>query len=697
MWIRVVLAGLLLVLSPGASLHAQWMSNGTVGWYNGDWQPGIPSPGNWYASAQSFQRIYDDFVVPDGGWTIVGVFAYSDMTSTGVTQASWEIRSGVSAGKSGTVVVFGLSPTTQTQSVVVDGSYVYLIRVDGLSVTLAPGKYWLSVAPVTADNHSYLCTTIGLNAIGNPAGNDGQAFLNSPGSGSFFTPVQATGQGGTSGDFSLGVLVSVNVQQAVSPHRLRRPGPLLPVSGASPFLPGCAKPQTGINYRNAAVEPSVAVDPLNPAHLIGVWQQDRWSDGGATGLLTAVSTDRGETWSTTFAHFSQCSGGTFQRASDPWVTISPDGTAYQIALALNDSNTTKGILVSRSSDGGSTWSEPVTVVQHTDGGDDKEMIAADPTDPHYVYAVWDRTNFSDRYLTWFSRTTDGGASWEAARVIYDPGANAYSTAHQMAVLPNGALVDVFVLSFAATNMSFIAALQSIDHGLTWSTPILVSTDDAIGVVDAKTQAPLRTGGGIPNVAVDPSSGTIYAVWEDARFSGRQREGVALARSTDGGISWSVPVQVNQVHDVQAFTPSVAVSAGGTLAITYYDFRQDTDDVNTLLTNYWRITSTDGGNSWRETPVAGPFDLLRAPVVAGGAFFLGDYQALVASGGFFVPFFVAANSGDASVPTSVFASSVERAGNTAANGHVEINRNPRSISKSLETKVKPRPPDSQKRH
>src|SRR5258708_37349870 len=38
------------------------------------------------------------------------------------------------------------------------------------------------------------------------------------------------------------------------------------------------------NYRNSEVEPSLAVNPVKAANLIGAWQQDRWSDGGAHGL-----------------------------------------------------------------------------------------------------------------------------------------------------------------------------------------------------------------------------------------------------------------------------------------------------------------------------------------------------------------------------------------------------------------------------
>src|SRR5690349_18494834 len=89
-------------------------------------------------------------------------------------------------------------------------------------------------------------------------------------------------------------------------------------------------------YGKAEVEPSLAVDPTDPTHLITVWQQDRYSGGGSAGLLTGVSFDAGNTWTTTSAAFSLCTGGNvskggnYQRASDPWITIAPDGTAHQV-------------------------------------------------------------------------------------------------------------------------------------------------------------------------------------------------------------------------------------------------------------------------------------------------------------------------------------------------------------------------------
>ena len=183
--------------------------------------------------------------------------------------------------------------------------------------------------------------------------------------------------------------------------------PLQNVSVSSPFadcdISGLAA--GGTNFLNTEVEPWVEVNPTNPNNVIAVWQQDRWSNGGARGLLTAVTHDGGGTWGTTFPHFSTCAGGTaanggnYERSSDPWVTFSPNGDAYQISLSVNFVNDpATAVLVSKSTDGGDTWSEPTTLIR--DRSDvapflfnDKESITGDPNNSRYVYAIWDRTRF----------------------------------------------------------------------------------------------------------------------------------------------------------------------------------------------------------------------------------------------------------------------------------------------------------------
>jgi hypothetical protein len=101
---------------------------------------------------------------------------------------------------------------------------------------------------------------------------------------------------------------------------------------------------------NAEIEPFVAVNPTNARNLIGVVQQDRWSNGGSHGLITMSSFDGGATWATSFPHFSTCAGGTaanggnYDRSSGPWVSIGPDGTAYQVSLSASADQTLSAIL-----------------------------------------------------------------------------------------------------------------------------------------------------------------------------------------------------------------------------------------------------------------------------------------------------------------------------------------------------------------
>lgn len=489
----------------------------------------------------------------------------------------------------------------------------------------------------------------------------------------------------------LGVLAALAISTANAQMTLAL------ASGPSPFA-GCSIQllPDETNYLNAEVEPWVAVNPRDTNNRIGVWQQDRFTFGGARGLLTGASHDGGNSWSRTFAHFSHCAGGNpanggdYDRASDPFVTIAPNGHAYQIALAFDVTGPSQAILVSRSTNGGDSWSEPITLIRDTDPtvGDDKEAITADPKNANLVYAVWDRLECTDasqsicvRGPTWFARTTNGGASWQPAHVIYDPGADAQTIANQIVVLPNGDLVDLFVrfleLNEGSPNAGdiVVAIVRSNDKGVTWSAPIVINTLQSIGVVDRKTGEPVRTGDIIPDIAVSPESGVLYVVWQDARFSGSKRDGIVLSTSTNGGLSWSAPVQINKVPKVQAFTGSVDVGEDGSVAVTYYDFRKDTSDPATLLTDYWQIVSQEGGQTWRETPLAGSFDMRIAP--SAGGFFLGDYEGLSHGNGAFLPFFVMTNSRNVTNRTDVFAALSGENGDGGAGNREEVNAHPKS--------------------
>jgi len=452
-----------------------------------------------------------------------------------------------------------------------------------------------------------------------------------------------------------------------------QPPPVFRASAMSPFAPGCdGVAATGTLYENAEVEPMVAVNPVNPANIVGVWQQDRWSNGGSHGLLTGYSLDGGRTWARTAATFSRCAGGNaanggdYDRASDPWVTFAPDGTAYQSSLSFtgqeNQPGSASAVLVSRSTDGGRTWGAPVTLIRDGPAAfNDKDSLTADPTDARYVYVTWDRLA-GNRGPTWLARTTNGGASWESARAIFDPGVNRQTLNNQIVVLPDGTLIDFFTLFDPGPSLAII---RSTDKGASWSAPIILAQVQALGVKDPETGTDVRDSATLGSIAVGPQ-GALAAVWQDARFSAGQRDGVALARSSDGGSTWTAPVRVSADAGVQAFSPTVAFRADGTIGVTYFDFRNNTSDPTTLPTDLWLTRSSDGV-TWHETHVAGPFDLSLAPDAEG--LFLGDYHGLASIGANFVPFFVQTNDGSMDNRTDVFASLVAATAASAANAHV----------------------------
>jgi BNR/Asp-box repeat len=478
----------------------------------------------------------------------------------------------------------------------------------------------------------------------------------------------------------LAVTLAGTAHAAVSPQPKFVAGPTQ-VSGLTPFA-NCTAGGPGTVSPGAEVEPWTAVNPKNPANIVTEWQQDRWNNGGARGLVAGVTHDFGRHWKkVVIPKISKCSGGIYDRASDPGVSFSADGrTLYAISLSVDnfDPNlgfVTSAILISRSQDGGDTWSDPLTVKRDDNPAlfNDKELILADPTDPKRAYAVWDRIDERFSQPVWFTQTNDGGKTWSPARIIHDPTAPGatdprFTIGNQLVVEPDGSLIDMYFEGSNADNDDRgdwghqgpdarrtpradapavegfrIQVIRSTDHGKTWSKPFTVAPVSITSIVDPDAHKPLRTADIIADIAVDHRSGRLFVTWQDASAA-TSGSGILLTSSADGGRKWSKPIKVNKTPDSapqgtgQAFTPVVDVSSTGAVAVTYYDFRKDTPGPGGA-TDYWAVTCQNGAScaqhpsQWREQHVGGSFDVTLAPIARG--YFLGDYMGLDHAGPVFV--------------------------------------------------------------
>jgi hypothetical protein len=342
---------------------------------------------------------------------------------------------------------------------------------------------------------------------------------------------------------------------------------------------------------DAANEPSIAVDPTNPNRMAIGWRQFNTVANNFRQAGYGYTTDGGQTW--TFPGVLE--PGIFR--SDPVLASDADGNIYYNSLTTKRSNFSCDVY--KSTDGGAVWDTGTYAY-----GGDKQWMAIDQggsIGKGNVYAYW-TPGPSICATGSFTRSTDDGDSYEDCTVI--PRSPFWGT---LAVSLDGTLY------FGASgDTSFLIGKSTTTRDSTlpvsWDTVTAVSLDGNI------TYGADPNPGGIVGqtwVAVDnsmgPTSGNVYLLCSVQRHSTSDPLDVMFARSTDGGLTWSPPIRVNDDTNSTAWQwfGTMSVAPNGRIDVVWLDTR---DNPGTVLSSLYYSFSVDGGISWSTNErFSGSFD------------------------------------------------------------------------------------------
>ncbi len=333
---------------------------------------------------------------------------------------------------------------------------------------------------------------------------------------------------------------------------------------------------------DAANEPNIAVNPLDPNKIVIGWRQFDNVSSNFRQAGWSYTSDGGQTW--TFP--GVINPGIFR--SDPVLDFDTAGNFYYNSLTFDGVNYTCKVF--KSTNGGALWD--VGADAH---GGDKQWMTIDRTNgagSGNIYSSWN-SSFSSCLPGFFTRSTDEGSSFE--NCIQVSGNPYWGT---MAVGNDG---ELYIVGAGPSDGIVIAKstnAQIPGSSISWDFPVSVDIDGNVS-----GWSPINPEGllGQVNIDVDrsngPGRGNVYALASVQRISVSDPGDVMFAKSTDGGLTWSFPIQVNDdqsIFNYQWFG-TMSVAPNGRIDVVWLDTRDAPafTDNSALYYSY----STNGGESF----------------------------------------------------------------------------------------------------